>query len=86
MVSDTGQIQTLTDRIKSDIKENVEHFSEIPVKILRLMSEIKNRVTQEFYKTKDRRFRLCQMKIKIQINSLILLKNINGELLVLSQC
>ncbi len=32
VVSDTGQIQTLTDRIKSDIKENVEHFSEIPVK------------------------------------------------------
>lgn len=32
VVSDTGQIQTLTDRIKSDIKQNVEHFSEIPVK------------------------------------------------------
>lgn len=32
VVSDTNGVQTLTDRIKSDIKQNVEHFSEIPVK------------------------------------------------------
>lgn len=32
VVSETNGIQSLTENMKNDIKQNVEHFSEIPVK------------------------------------------------------
>lgn len=32
VVSETNGVQSLTENMKNDIKENVEHFSEIPVK------------------------------------------------------